>query len=121
MADETATTSGQEHVASPTKVHKVKEIPTKGQNAAPKLVAKKRVMPQKASALCDEGAMASNSDLDGEDYYIVEDDNESASSEYVPCINYPNDKVYPEDEKNGWVRLDEDTGHPNIYRFEASC
>ena len=34
-------------------------------------------------------------------YYIVEDDNESASSEYVPCINYPNDKVYQEDEKNG--------------------
>ena len=45
----------------------------------------------------------------------------SASSEYVPCINYPNDKVYPEDEKNGWVRLDEDTGPPNIYRFEGSC
>ena len=52
---------------------------------------------------------------------IVEDDNESASSEYVPCVNYPNDKVYPEDEKNGWVRLDEDTGPPNIYRFEESC
>ena len=82
--------------------------------AAPKLVARKRVIPLKASALHDEGAMASNSDLDGEDYYIVEDDNESASSEYVPCINYPNDKVYPEDEKNGWVRLEEDTG-PQIY------
>ena len=40
----------------------------------------KRVIPQKASALCDEGAMVSNSDLDGEDYYIVEDDSESASS-----------------------------------------
>ena len=65
--------------------------------------------------------MVSDSDLDVEDYYIVEDDNESASSEYVPCINYPNDKVYPEDEKNGWVRLDEDTGPPNIYRFEGSC
>ena len=52
---------------------------------------------------------------------IVEDDNESASSEYVPCVNYPNDKVYPEDEKNGWVRLDQDTGPPNIYRFEGSC
>ena len=64
--------------------------------------------------------MASDSDLDGEDYYIVEDDNESAF-EYVPCINYPNDKVYPEDEKNGWVRLEEDTGPPNIYRFEGSC
>ena len=45
--------------------------------------------------------MASNSDMDVEDYYIVEDANESASSEYVPCINYTNDKVYPEDEKNG--------------------
>ena len=55
--------------------------------------------------MCDEGAMVLDSDLDGEDYYIVEDDNESASSEYAPCVNYPNDKVYPEDEKNGWVRL----------------
>ena len=81
----------------------------------------KSVTPQKASALPDEGAMASDSDLDGEDYYIVEDDNESASFEYVPCINYPNYKVYPEDEQNGWVRLEEDTGPPNIYRFEGSC
>ena len=70
----------------------------KGQKAAPKLVAKKSNTP-KASALHDEGAMASDSDLDGEDYYIVEDDNDSASSEYVPCVNYPNDKVYPEDER----------------------
>ena len=69
----------------------------------------------------DEGAMASHSDLDGEDNYIAEDDNDSVSSEYVPCINYLNDKVYPEDEKNGWVRLGEDTGFPNIYRFEGSC
>ena len=30
--------------------------------------------------------MRSNSDLDVEDYYIVEDDNESAFSEYVPCV-----------------------------------
>ena len=81
----------------------------------------KGVIPQKASALCDEGAMASNSDLDAEDYYIVEDDNESASSEYVPCINYPKHKIYPEDEKNGWVRLDQDTGPPNVYKFEGSC
>ena len=65
--------------------------------------------------------MASHSDLDGEDYYIVEDDNDSASSEYVPSLNYPNDKLYPEDEKNVWVWLDEDTGLPNIYRFEGSC
>ena len=120
LADETATTSGEEHVASPPKVSKVKEISTKGQKAVPKLVSKKRVIPQKASALHDEGAMASDSDLDGEDYYIVKDDNESASFEYVPCINYPNDKVYPEDEKNGLVWLEEDTGPPNIYRFEGS-
>ena len=183
LALETATTSGEEHVASPPKVSKVKEISAKDQKAAPKLVAKKRVIPQKVSALPDEGAMASDdiippspnsnlisvsgvpltrkiepvtlldldpdsddlpvtggpseppspageiseliqqvnvgtdpdTDLDGEDYYIVEDDNESASFEYVLCVNYPNDKVYPEDEKNGWVRLEEDTGVPNIY------
>ena len=73
------------------------------------------------SALPDEGALESDSDLDGEDYYIVEDANESASFEYVPCINYPKDNAYPEGEKNGWVRLEEDTGPPNIYRFEGSC
>ena len=60
---ETATTSCEEHVASPPKVSKAKEIPKKGQKAAPKLVARKRVISQKASALCGEGAMASNSDL----------------------------------------------------------
>ena len=109
LADQTATTSGEEHVASPPKVSKAKEIPS--QKAAPKLV-------DNQSATKD---MASDSDMDVEDYYIVEDANESASSEYVPCINYPNDKVYPEDEKNGWVRLDQDTGQPNIYRFEGSC
>ena len=52
---------------------------------------------------------------------LLKTDNESAPSEYVPCVNYPNDKVYPEDEKNGWVRLEQDTGPPNIYRFEGSC
>ena len=109
LADQTATTSGEEHVASPPKVSKAKEIPS--QKAAPKPVHN-----QSATK-----AMASDSDMDVEDYYIVEDDNESASSKYVPCINYPNDKVYPEDEKNGWVRLDKDTGPPNIYRFEGSC
>ena len=41
LADETAIISGEEHVASPPKVSEVKEIPTKGQKAAPKLVAKK--------------------------------------------------------------------------------
>ena len=109
LADQTATTSSEEHVASPPKVSKAKEIPS--QKAAPKPVDN-----QSATK-----AMASDSDMDVEDYYIVEDANKSASSEYVPCINYPNDKVYPEDEKNGWVRLDQDTGPPNIYRFEGSC
>ena len=67
LADETATTSGEGHVVSPPKVSKAKDIPPKGQKAAPKLVARKRVIPQKASALCDEGAMASDGDLDVED------------------------------------------------------
>ena len=103
LADHTATTSGEEHVASPPKVSKAKEIPS--QKAAPKLVDN-----QSATK-----AVASNSDMDVECYYIVEDANESASSKYVPCIKYPNDKVYPEDEKNGWVRLDQDTGPPQIF------
>ena len=114
LADKTATTSGEGHVASPpkeSKVSKAKEIPKNGQKAAPKPVDN-----QSATK-----AMASNSDMDVEDYYIIEDANESASSKYVPCINYANDKVYPEDEKNGWVRLERDTGPPNIYRFEGSC
>ena len=41
LADETATTLGEEHVASPPKVSKAKEIPKKSQKAEPKLVAKK--------------------------------------------------------------------------------
>ena len=161
MAHETATTSGEEHVVSPPKVSKVKEIPTEGQKATPKLVVNqkatkcapladetattsgeehilhpqkylrskkylqrakklhqnwllKKVNTPKGISIAYKGAMASNSYLDGEDYYIVVDDSESPSSEYVPCVNYPNDKVYPEDEKNGWVRLDEDTG-PQMY------
>ena len=97
MADQTATTSG----ASPAKVSKVSK--PDGNQSATK-------------------AMASNSsDMDVDDYYVIEDANESDSSEYVPCVNYANDKVYPEDVKNGWVRLEQDTGPPNIYRFEGSC
>ena len=101
LADQTATTLG----ASPAKVSKVskaKEIPKKGQKAAPKLVDN-----QSATK-----AMASDSDIDVEDYYVIEDANNSESSEYVPCINYANDKVYPEDVKNGWVGLEQDTGPP---------
>ena len=83
LADQTTTTSG----ASPTKVSKVskaKEIP-------------KLVDNQSATK-----AMASNSDIDVEDYYVIEDANESDSSKYVPCINYANDKVYPKDVKK-WL------------------
>ena len=102
LADQTATTSG----ASPVKVSKVskaKEIPNKGQKAAPKPVGN-----QSATK-----AMASNSsDMDVDDYYVIEDANESDSSKYVPCVNYANDKVYPEDVKKGWVRLEQDTGPP---------
>ena len=92
-----------------TKVSKAKEIPKNGQKAAPKLVDNQSATKATAS---------DSSDMDVEDYYVIEDANESASSEYVPCINYANDKVYPEDVKNGWVRLEQDTGPPNIYRFE---
>ena len=87
MADQTATTLGEEHVASPPKVSKAKEIPS--QKTAPKPVDN-----QSATK-----ATASNSDIDVEDYYVIEDANESASSEHVPSINYANDKVYPEDVK----------------------
>ena len=38
LADETATISGEEHVTTPPKALKVKEIPAKGQKAASKLV-----------------------------------------------------------------------------------
>ena len=120
MADETATTSGEECVASPPKYLKPKKYPQRAKKLHQNWLLKS-VTPQKVSALPDEEAIASDSDLDREDYYIVEDVNESASFKYVPCINYPNDKVYPEDEKNGLVRLEEDTGPPDIYRFEGSC
>ena len=77
MTDQTATTSGEEHVASPPKVSKAKEIPS--QKAAPEPVDNQSVTK----------AMASDSDMDVEDYYIVEDDNESASLEYVPLHKLP--------------------------------
>ena len=102
LADQTATTLG----ASPAKVSKVskaKEIPNKGQKAAPKLVGNKSATKAMAS---------DSSDMDVDDYYVIEDANESDSSEYVPCVNYANDKVYPEDVKNGWVRLEQVTGPP---------
>ena len=77
LADQTATTLG----ASPAKVSKVskaKEICNKGQKAAPKLVGN-----QSATKV-----MAFDSiDMDVDNYYVIEDANESDSSEYVPCIN----------------------------------
>ena len=124
-----------------TKVSKAKEILNKGQKAAPKLVdnqsatkhallagqtattsgaspakvskvSKAKEIPKLVDNQSATKAMASNSDIDVEDYYVIEDASESDSSKYVPCINYTNDKVYPEDVKNGWVRLEQDTAPP---------
>ena len=52
LADETATTSGEEHVASPPKVSKAKEIHEKGQKAAPKLVVNQNAT--KCALLADQ-------------------------------------------------------------------
>ena len=52
LADETATTSGEEHVASPPKVSKVKEIPENGQKATLKLVVNQNAT--KHTLLADE-------------------------------------------------------------------
>ena len=124
-----------------TEVSKAKEIPNKDQKAAPKLVdnqsatkhalladqtattsgalppkvskvSKAKEIPKPVDNQSATKAMASDSDIDVEDYYVIEDANKSDSSEYVPCINYANDKVYPEDVKNSWVRLEQDTGPP---------
>ena len=57
MADLTATTSGEEHVASPPKVSKAKEIPEKGQKAAPKPVYNQSVT--KHALLADQTATTS--------------------------------------------------------------
>ena len=61
LADETATTSGEEYVASPPKVSKAKEIPQKGQKAAPKLVVNQNTT--KHALLADKTATTS-----GEEY-----------------------------------------------------
>ena len=57
LADERATTSGEEHVASPPKVSKVKEIPANGQKAASKLVVNQNAT--KCALLADERATTS--------------------------------------------------------------
>ena len=127
LADQTATTSGASP-AKVSKVSKAKEIPNKSQKAAPKLVdnqsatkhalladqtattsgaspakvskvSKAKEIPKPVDNQSATKAMASDSIIDVEDYYVIEDANESDSSKYVPCINYANDKVYPEDVK----------------------
>ena len=57
MADETATTSGEEHVVPPPKVSKVKEICGKGKKAAPKLVVNQNAT--KHALLANETATTS--------------------------------------------------------------
>ena len=57
LADETATTLGQEHDVSPPKVSKATEIPEKGQKAAPKLVVNQNAT--KCALLADETATTS--------------------------------------------------------------
>ena len=57
LADETATTSGEEHVSLPPKVSKAKEIHKKGQKAAPKLVVNQNAT--KHALLADETATTS--------------------------------------------------------------
>ena len=57
LADQTATTSGEEYVASPPKVSKAKEIPKKGQKATPKLVDNQSV--SKHALLADQTATTS--------------------------------------------------------------
>ena len=52
LSDETATTSGEEHVASPQKVSRVKEISKKVKKAAPKLVVNQNAT--KCALLADE-------------------------------------------------------------------
>ena len=57
LADETATTSGEEHVASPPKVAKFKEISAKSKKAAPKLVV--NLNATKCALLADQTATTS--------------------------------------------------------------
>ena len=54
MADEIATTSGEEHVASPLKVYKVKDISAKCQQAALKVGVNQNAT--KCALLADETA-----------------------------------------------------------------
>ena len=57
LAEDIDTTSGEEHVSSPLKVHKVKYISAKCQQATPKLVVKQDAT--KCALLADEIATTS--------------------------------------------------------------
>ena len=99
-----------------TEVSKAKEIPNKGQKAAPKLVdnqsattcalladqttttsgaspanvskvSKAKEISKPVDNQSATKTMASDSDIDVEDYCVIEDANESDSSKYVPCVN----------------------------------
>ena len=62
MADETTTTSDEEHVPSPPKVSKVKEISGNAKKTAPKLVV--NLNATKHALLADETATASGEEHD---------------------------------------------------------
>ena len=124
LADKTATTSGEEHVASPPKVSKVKGISAKGQKAAPKLVVNQNTT--KCALLADETATTSGEEHVASPPKVSKVKEISAKGQkaapklvagkrVIPQKASANDKVYPEDEKHGWVRLEEDTHPPNIY------
>ena len=57
LADDTDTTSGEEHVALPLKVYKVKDISAKGQQATPKRVVNQDAT--KCALLAEETATTS--------------------------------------------------------------
>ena len=151
LADETATTSGEEHVTLPPNISKAKEIPAKGQKAAPKLIANQNAT--KCALLADETATTSSDEhvasppkvskvkkipqrvkklhqnwllekgkypkkyqhcMMKEPWHLIVIWMEKTIIllkmtmgvlllKYGPCVNYPNDKVYLEDEKNGWL------------------
>ena len=75
LTDETATTSGEEHVALPSKVSKAKDIPKKGQKSAPKLVVNQNAT--KHALLAEETATTS-----GEEHVAL-------------CPKYLKPKTYP--------------------------
>ncbi|MCG8626118.1 MAG: hypothetical protein MJE68_29485, partial [Proteobacteria bacterium] len=49
-------------------------------------------------------------DGDGHNYYIIEEEQLSLTdySNQIPIVNYPGDKIWPEDEENGWKKIEND-------------